>query len=173
MEKQWESNKKVSLLVMVMFLRVVNLLAQAPDTLWTKIYGGTDLDVGRSVQQTSDGGYIIAGYTFSFGEGTSDVWLIKTDVNGDTLWTKTYGGEFEDYSYSVQETTDDGFIIVGQTLSLSGIGIYIMKTDADGYTLCGYWWILVSVYRNSLWWILVSVHRNSLYIRRLEREFFS
>jgi hypothetical protein len=76
------------------------------DTLWTKIYGDTANDRGYSVQLTSDGGYIIAGFTESFGSGKSDVWLLKTDSNGDTLWTKIYGGEDEDLGYFVQQVSD-------------------------------------------------------------------
>ena len=67
------------------------------DTLWTKSFGETQKDeYGYSVQQTSDSGYIIAGYTYSFGRGNSDVYLIKTDPVGDTLWTKTFGGSDDD-----------------------------------------------------------------------------
>ena len=64
----------------------------AGDTLWTKTFGGSISDHGKSIQQTKDEGYIIAGETFSFGAGGVDVWLIKTNAAGDTLWTKTYGG---------------------------------------------------------------------------------
>jgi hypothetical protein len=87
------------------------------DALWTKTYGGTGGDQGSSVQQTTDNGYTIAGYTNSFGAGNYDVYLIKTDVNGDTLWTKTYGGAGTDYGWSVQQTTDNGYIIAGFTNS--------------------------------------------------------
>jgi len=106
------------------------------DTLWTRAYGGDSPDYGFSVQQTSDGGYVIAGYTMSFGAGPSDVWLIKTDPNGDTLWTRTYGGDDVDEGSSVQETSDGGYIVAGYTLrSMGNTDVYLVKTDANGDTL--------------------------------------
>jgi hypothetical protein len=88
------------------------------DPLWTRTYGGTNHDWGNSVQQTSDGGYIIAGQTLSFGAGNWDVWLIKTNASGDTLWTRTYGGPDADKGNSVQQTTDGGYIVAGFTMVL-------------------------------------------------------
>jgi len=109
------------------------------DTVWTKIYGGTDADVGFSVQQTSDGGFIIAGDTQSYGAGGFDVYLIKTDTNGDTIWTRTYGGTDSDVGYSVQQTTDGGYIVTGSKGYLYGgqpyTDVYLIKTDSNGDTL--------------------------------------
>jgi hypothetical protein len=107
------------------------------DTLWTKTYGGPGDDKGYSVQQTADGGYVIAGLTWSFGAGVSDVWLIKTNASGDTLWTRTYGGALADESYSVQQTADGGYVVGGFTAS-NGTGhpdFYLVKTDTVGDTL--------------------------------------
>jgi regulation of enolase protein 1 (concanavalin A-like superfamily) len=101
------------------------------DSIWTKTFGGVSYDRGNSVQQTTDGGYIITGETQSFGNGQSDVYLIKTDNNGDTLWTKTFGGLEQDEGRSVQQTNDGGYIIAGNTMS----NVYLIKTDNNGDTL--------------------------------------
>ena len=105
-----------------------------PETTWTQTYGGVYADLGNSVQQTSDGGYIITGYTASFGEGNNDIYLVKTDVNGKTLWTKTYGGSGDDVAYSVLQTIDGGYIIAGYTNSFGngGYDVYLIKTNALG-----------------------------------------
>lgn len=104
------------------------------DSLWTRVYGGTGAESGRSVQQTNDGGFIITGYTTSFGAGNNDVYLIKMDMNGDTLWSRTYGNSEEDFGYSVQQTSDNGYIITGSTISpgLDSSDVLLIKTDANG-----------------------------------------
>ena len=107
--------------------------AQGPDTLWTRTFGGSGTDVGYSVDITSDFGYIITGWTESYGWGGWDVYLVKTDYLGDTLWTETFGGYETDGGTSVQQTSDGGYIIAGYTESYDTAGdAYIIKTDASG-----------------------------------------
>jgi hypothetical protein len=108
----------------------------AGDTLWIRTYGGWGSDEGYSVQQTSDGGYVVAGGTYSFGAGNGDVYLVKTNAAGDTLWTRTYGGTYNDCGRSVQQTADGGYVIAGVTMSVGAGGdVYLIKTDASGDTL--------------------------------------
>lgn len=116
--------------------------------IWMKTYGGDQLDQALSTQQTNDGGYIVVGGTNSFGHGLEDIWLIKLDKLGDTLWTKTFGGSNDDKAYYVQQTMDHGYIFTGYTKSYGypGMNVILAKTDSSG---------------NSLWVkILGDVNRN-------------
>ena len=111
----------------------VTVLEDPPGIIWSKTYGGVDPDYARSCQQTSDGGYIVAGYTKSYGAGDWDAWLIKTDNEGNELWNKTYGGIFEDIANCVIETNDGGYAIVGYTEYSQGkCELWIIKTDENG-----------------------------------------
>jgi regulation of enolase protein 1 (concanavalin A-like superfamily) len=105
------------------------------DSLWTKTFGGTGGDEAYFVRQTTDGGYIITGYTDSFGAGLFDIYIIKTDLNGNLLWSKTFGGIDNEDGRSVQQTMDGGYIIVGNTFNASGSDICLIKTNANGDSL--------------------------------------
>ncbi|MBK6483892.1 MAG: T9SS type A sorting domain-containing protein [Chitinophagaceae bacterium] len=104
---------------------------------WAKYYGGTSDDEGYSLKQTSDSGYIIAGYTYSFGQGGWDVYLLKVGATGSLQWTKTYGGNRYDFANHIEITNDGGFILTGET-SGNGTGtiydndLFLMKTDSAG-----------------------------------------
>ncbi len=104
------------------------------DATWNKKFGGIKWERGNSIQQTSDGGYILFGDTNSFGNGENDLYLVRTDASGNEIWSKTFGGAKQDYGYSVQQTTDAGYILLGTTDSFGSgsTDIYLVKTDSSG-----------------------------------------
>lgn len=96
-------------------------------------YGGSGLNWGMSIQQTVDGGYIIAGKTTSFNAQGQDFYLIKTDINGDTTWTKYWGGSGDDWLNDIQQTVDGGYLLSGTYNYIGTTGdAYIAKTDVNG-----------------------------------------
>ena len=112
-------------------------LDESGNTTWTKTFGGSTYDYAYSIQQTTDGGYIVAGTTLSFGAGNADGYVLKLDENGNLLWDKTFGGSDYDYVYSIQQTTDGGYIVAGSTSSF-GVGyvnVYVLKLDENGNLL--------------------------------------
>ena len=110
---------------------------------WAKTYGGSVTDQCNEVIQTSDGGYIMIGWSFSFSSASDyDIYVVKTNNQGDVSWSKTYGssgsGVNNDYGYSIQQTYDGGYIMTGETYGF-GVGIknmYLIKTDASGNSGC-------------------------------------
>ena len=109
------------------------------DVLWSKTYGGNGYELGVSVAKTVNNDFIIAGYTRTFGAGGEDFYVLKIDTQGDTIWTKTFGGEFDESAKAVISTSDNGCIIAGytRTFGAGGLEMYVVKTDEDGFSECG------------------------------------
>jgi len=95
---------------------------------WARTFGGPGNDYGAAVTVCPDGGYVVVGTTYSFGAGLCDIYLVRTNAQGDTLWTRTFGGADYDYAQSVQSTADGGYIVAGT----SGNNVYLVKTDSLG-----------------------------------------
>ncbi len=128
--------------ILVIVILSVMLLTAAPGTRqiwaepqdWSQTYGGIGGDSAYALVQTSDGGYALAGRTNSFGAGSDDFWLVKTDANGTKLWDKTYGGTNSDVANALVQTGDDGYALAGRTNSF-GAGsddFWLIKTDSSG-----------------------------------------
>lgn len=127
-------NKLLILFLIFSFSGYFLYAQTAPDTLWTKHFGGIHEDSSTCIRENSDSSLIIIGTTDQTGNGMNDIWLIKTDENGNMLWDKTFGGNQNDFSIMGQQTADGGFIIAGTTESF-GNGMrdfWLIKTDADG-----------------------------------------
>jgi hypothetical protein len=134
------NNPKIPEIVVVVALLLVSLAAiaqaegsvPAPEEAWSRTFGGSNNDTALSVQQTVDGGYIVAGGTKSYGAGEEDLWLIKTDADGNEAWSKTFGGSSSDEARSVQQTDDGSYIVAGFTYSYSAgkDDFWLIKTIA-------------------------------------------
>jgi parallel beta-helix repeat protein len=149
--------KTVTLIVIVLLFGSVVLSAEKPDQFveaasvtgnagfeagfhasssleWNRTYGGIGSDFALALVQTTDGGYTLAGNTASFGAGGIDVWLVRTDVFGNMLWNRTYGGAGEDRPLALVRTVDGGYALAGRTASFgAGSGdFWLVKTDASG-----------------------------------------
>jgi hypothetical protein len=147
------SNMKIrlSLLLVIIFIFSMPVLVQAADAApvidWSKCLGGSSTDQINSIQQTNDGGYILAGYSGSAdgdvtgNHGSSDYWVVKLDSNRGISWSRCLGGSGEDIAFSIQQTSDGGYIVAGQTTSTNGDvtgnhgGFYdcwVVKLDSRG-----------------------------------------
>ena len=102
--------------------------------IWNKTYGGKNEDIGKNVIEV-DNGFVIGGYTESYGKGEADFWLLKVDKNGNEIWNKTYGEKANDFLNKAIQTTDGGYLMVGETYSfgcLEDTDMWIIKTDKNG-----------------------------------------
>lgn len=128
---------KETLLIAALVITFAGVASAELDTVWVETYGGTFSDGFRQAIPTSDGGFVAAGYTYSFGAGDVDVFVVKTDADGDTLWMRAYGGPSLDSGYGLCETADSAYIVAGYTMSF-GAGeedVYLLKIDAAGDTV--------------------------------------
>jgi hypothetical protein len=121
----------MKLLLLIAFLTLV--FASSGTLAFEKVFGGPELDRGVYVSPTQDSGYIVVGYSQSFGQGDEDIYLVKTDSAGELMWTRTIGGTDEDNGWAIREIAD-GFILAGFTKSFGagGYDFYLVKTDATG-----------------------------------------
>ncbi len=131
---------KFSLAALFFVIMIVGVVyAQAPDTLWTRTYGGPGDEQAYDVIETSDGGYLIVGYTMSYGALEKDIYLVKTDQNGDVIWTRTFDSGFEwanEWAESVVEAEDGGFVFTGvYTGDFLSKDVLLMKVDSNGDSL--------------------------------------
>jgi hypothetical protein len=128
-------SRKSFFLITILFAGFFLSLSAIPSHgQWAATYGGLNRDYPSSAQQTADGGYIVAGYTWSFGAGDSAVWVMKLDSAGAVTWQKTYGGVNDDSAHSIHQTQDEGYIVAGSTSSFgAGSGdVWVIKLDSTG-----------------------------------------
>jgi len=138
---------KKTLLILALALVQLTSWAQAPEIEWQKNYGGSAKDKANSIQKTSDGGYILAGTTYSsdgyitFFQQSSDLWVVKLNSTGSIEWQKTFGGGNYDYALNIKQTLDGGYVVVGNTYSTQGdvtghhgvpSDVWVVKMDATG-----------------------------------------
>ena len=111
---------------------IVNLDSSG-NVAWQKAFGGTADDLAFSIEKTSDGCYIVAGFTKSYGAGNEDFFVLKLDSAGNRIWQRTYGGSLLDWAFSVRESADGGYIVAGRTTSFgAGTDALILKLDSAG-----------------------------------------
>ncbi|KQC14081.1 MAG: hypothetical protein APR63_06155 [Desulfuromonas sp. SDB] len=122
----------------ILFLFIILLITPAYTATWQRAYGGSGDDCGNCVIQDSEGYYVVVGYTTSFGAGGKDIWILKVDSLGDTVWTRTYGGVGDDEGIKILEYPDHNYIVAGtyqdennDTLKY----ICLLKYDRDGNLL--------------------------------------
>ena len=142
--KLFDMKTTITLLLTILSLCYTN--AQAPAIQWQKSLGGSGADYGKSIQPTSDGGYIVGGYSLSNdgnvtgNHGNSDYWVVKLDAVGTIQWQKSLGGSSGDLAFSVETTPDGGYLVAGYTFSTNGdvtmnnggSDYWVVKLDATG-----------------------------------------
>lgn len=132
---KWTKLLALSSVLCAVWMQVA--VAQPLDTLWTHTYGTSRNDQGFAIQQTLDGGFIAAGYTVVVGQDDSQFYLVKTDANGNRLWSRSWNhGALWDECYAVRQMADSGYVLAGATYSFANNwDIWLVKTNANGDSL--------------------------------------
>jgi predicted secreted protein len=128
---------------------------------WNKTYGGKGDDTEMNLIRTADGGYAITGYTSSFGAGGEDVWLVKTDADGNMQWNQTYGGTGAEQGWSLIRTIDGGYAMAGYTYSF-GAGsrdFWVVKTDELGVVPEYSSWLIPALVLTATAFIIINKKR--------------
>ncbi|MFZ5434235.1 MAG: hypothetical protein ACOZB3_10720 [Calditrichota bacterium] len=125
------------LVIIFIFLGLSAIASAQPDSLWSHSFGGSGYERCYDIVAGLDGGYVLAGYTTSYGSGSNDGWLLKISENGDSLWSRTFGGDRYDVFQSIITTSDNHYVIVGLTASYGAgyptyNGFWMMKTTMNG-----------------------------------------
>jgi hypothetical protein len=121
---------------------------------WQKCLGGSETDWAYSIQQTTDGGFVLAGFSFSNdgdvsgNHGGFDYWIAKLDAFGNIQWQKCLGGSYNDLATTIQQTTDGGFVVAGYTQSNDGD---VSGNHYDNYVTDDYWIVKLDVSGNIQW----------------------
>ena len=125
------------IIILVTLLGCAVSIHAQPDSLWSYTYGGEVREYCYSIIQTADGGFALAGWTWSFGAGNYDFWLVRTDANGDSLWSRSFGGRSVEWCNSIIGTADGGFALSGYTWSFGagGYDFWLVRTDENGDSL--------------------------------------
>jgi len=149
---------------------------------WNKTYGGISADDPGSMIKTSDGGYAIAGATYSFGEGAGDAWLVKFDSSWNVLWNKTYGGALEDYAASIVETDHDEYVFAGMTESFGAgswdwwlVKVAPPRHPPPHHPVGGFWtpvdkFSLVAPYMGIASTILIAIAATAICVKRVKHR---
>jgi hypothetical protein len=126
---------KTLICIIIAVTAIITVAQSAPDTLWTRTYGGSLSDEAFSVLQTTDGGFMFAGATVSY--GTCGIYVVRTTANGDTIWTHAYGSNPPDEAREIRPTADGNYIIAGTTGAVGGLwkDFYLLKINSAGDTL--------------------------------------
>jgi predicted secreted protein len=139
-----------------MFLIMSGLNAQPPTVLWSHTYGGGASEKAFAAEVTTDGGFVLIGYTTSYGAGGKDIWIIKTNALGDVQWESTHGGPADEEGLSIAQTNDGGYVAAGACGSQSAghREIWVLKLDENGdldwdRTLAGDWGYSQSIKQTS------------------------